>query len=95
VIHADVKSDNILVDRAHDGGDQIKLIDFGLGHIDSGEPTTDDHGDPIVAGTPEFMAPELIAAGSDRGVRPLRRRHRAVRAADRSHAVRRGGASQI
>jgi serine/threonine protein kinase len=55
VIHADVKSDNFLVDTRLDG-DAVTLIDFGLAMIDG------QWGNPgFVSGTPEYMAPELVA----------------------------------
>ena len=53
VIHADVKSDNILVERTTDG-EAITLIDFGLARID------DEWQGGMVSGTPEYMAPELV-----------------------------------
>jgi hypothetical protein len=54
VIHADVKSDNFLVDPRPDG-DVVTMIDFGLAMVD-GEWI--DSG--FVSGTPEYMAPEVI-----------------------------------
>jgi serine/threonine-protein kinase len=54
VVHADVKSDNILVEDTADG-DALTLIDFGLARV--GDPW-DDGG--FVSGTPEYMAPELV-----------------------------------
>jgi tRNA A-37 threonylcarbamoyl transferase component Bud32 len=54
VIHADVKSDNFLIDARPDG-DVVTMIDFGLAMID-GEWI--DSG--FVSGTPEYMAPEVI-----------------------------------
>ncbi len=66
VVHADIKSDNIMVEPTADG-DAITLIDFGLArlegrqdHIHAGTGTPDS-----VSGTPEYMAPELV-----RGERP-------------------------
>lgn len=59
VIHADVKSDNFLIDERPDG-DAVTMIDFGLAVLDGAWVSTG-----FVAGTPEYLAPELI-----RGSRP-------------------------
>jgi serine/threonine-protein kinase len=53
LVHADLKSDNLLVD-----GDQVTIIDFGLAREAS---CTDRH---LISGTPEYMAPELIRGDS-------------------------------
>jgi serine/threonine protein kinase len=59
IVHADVKSDNVLVETI-DGRDHVKLIDFGLAHPDlEGRPATVRTRD-MVAGTPDYMAPEVI-----------------------------------
>lgn len=61
VVHADVKSDNVLLHVAPDGSERIKLIDFGLACLGGcSDKATDDDGHPMVAGTPDFMAPEVI-----------------------------------
>jgi serine/threonine protein kinase len=54
VIHADVKSDNFLIDERLDG-DAVTLIDFGLAMLDGVWVSTG-----FVSGTPEYLAPELI-----------------------------------
>jgi serine/threonine-protein kinase len=67
IVHGDVKTDNVIVERLADGRDRAKLIDYGLAHVmfaDAGERIDDDS--PI-SGTPEYMAPEIIA-----GQRPSR-----------------------
>jgi serine/threonine protein kinase len=60
IIHADVKSDNFLVESV-DGVDRVTMIDFGLARV-AGSPfcLDDEHGDPMVLGTPEYMAPEVV-----------------------------------
>lgn len=57
VIHADVKSDNFLVDP-QPGGDVVTLIDFGLAMVDG---VWGDAG--FVSGTPGYLAPELVRGG--------------------------------
>lgn len=66
VVHGDVKSDNVLVETRAGGADAAKLIDFGLAQVRlAPQPERPDSG--VVAGTPEYMAPELVCgrAASD------------------------------
>jgi len=61
VVHADVKSDNVLVSTGRDGHDIAILIDFGIARL-ADRPLPDDGGDEhILSGTPEYLAPEVIA----------------------------------
>jgi serine/threonine protein kinase len=53
IVHADLKSHNILVDDV----DIVTIIDFGLARTVTKNPTTSG----LVAGTPTYMAPEMIA----------------------------------
>jgi serine/threonine protein kinase len=52
VVHADIKSSNVMVDDA----DQVQIIDFGLARTMSRF-----HTNGLIAGTPSYMAPEVIA----------------------------------
>lgn len=54
VIHADVKSDNIIVEETLEG-EATTLIDFGLARLDGKWESCG-----FVSGTPEYMAPELV-----------------------------------
>jgi len=56
VIHADLKSSNILIDEL----DRVTIIDFGLAR-NAYEPLTEDE---IFGGTPAYMAPELLAGNA-------------------------------
>ncbi|HSK03417.1 MAG TPA: serine/threonine-protein kinase [Kofleriaceae bacterium] len=57
VIHADIKSDNFMVEETA-AGDVVTMIDFGLAQLDGvvAEPG-------VLAGTPEYIAPEIIRGG--------------------------------
>lgn len=54
IVHADIKSDNLLV-RQRGDRDDVTLIDFGLACLD-GEWVESE----FVSGTPEYMAPEVM-----------------------------------
>jgi len=63
VVHADVKSDNFLVDEG-DGSDHVTLIDFGLARLEATPGARTAGASVVVSGTPEYMAPEVVL-GSD------------------------------
>ncbi|HUH04471.1 MAG TPA: serine/threonine-protein kinase, partial [Kofleriaceae bacterium] len=54
VIHCDLTSDNVIVERGRSSEDFAKVIDFGLSR------GAEDGRSEGVAGTPEYMAPEAI-----------------------------------
>ncbi|MGB1013878.1 MAG: protein kinase domain-containing protein [Nannocystaceae bacterium] len=61
VIHRDMKPENCFLVR-HDGGQQIKVLDFGIAkilddHLETGERSLTGQG---LIGTPEYIAPELV-----------------------------------
>jgi len=56
VVHADLKSSNILIDEL----DRVTIIDFGLAR-GAHDPLTDDE---IFGGTPAYMSPELLAGNA-------------------------------
>ncbi len=60
VVHGDVKSDNIIV-QPGELGPCVKLFDYGLAIVDgaANEPAPAG-GSMLLAGTPDYMAPELI-----------------------------------
>ncbi len=61
IVHADVKSDNVLVETTRDRGEQAKLVDFGLARISAEARDPADAFDAtVISGTPEYMAPEVI-----------------------------------
>ncbi len=57
IVHRDLKPDNIMVLDTADGADHVKLLDFGLVHLDSStDPRLTETGS--VHGTPVYMSPE-------------------------------------
>jgi hypothetical protein len=62
IVHADVKSDNILVETLRDGTLVPRLIDFGIARFLDEQPV--HIGPQVISGTPEFLAPEVICGGA-------------------------------
>jgi serine/threonine-protein kinase len=58
VVHADLKSDNIILDQRRAGLDVVKLVDFGIARLVTGAREQEDRS---ISGTPEYMAPEVIS----------------------------------
>lgn len=58
IIHRDLKFDNIMIIRMRDGRLHVKLLDFGVAKLLSGDGNLTQVGQ--VAGTPGIIAPELI-----------------------------------
>ena len=59
VIHRDVKPDNIFLTRDADGRLLVKLLDFGIALT---ADSTGGYSHYYLAGTPEYMAPEVLLA---------------------------------
>ena len=62
IVHRDLKPDNIMLAKGRDGGDIVKVVDFGIakamGGDDAGQKVTKTG---LVVGTPEFMSPEQLS----------------------------------
>lgn len=61
IVHRDLKPDNIMLARGRDGGDWVKVVDFGIA-----KGIGDDEGQAVtrlgfVIGTPEYMSPEQLS----------------------------------
>ena len=61
VVHADLKSDNIIVDQRRAGIDLVKIVDFGIARLVTGVREAEDRS---ISGTPEYMAPEVIGGAA-------------------------------
>lgn len=58
IVHRDLKFDNIMVSRLRDGRIHVKLLDFGVAKLLSGNQNLTMGGH--VTGTPGIVAPELV-----------------------------------
>jgi len=61
IVHRDLKPDNIMLARARDGTDVVKVVDFGIAKAVGGGDTQQLTKTGLVVGTPEFMSPEQLA----------------------------------
>ena len=79
IVHRDVKPENVLI--SDDG--RIKVADFGLARAVTGN-TSHTTASGILMGTVAYLSPEQVERGRRRpALRRLRRRHPALRDADR------------
>ncbi|CAN0441509.1 unnamed protein product, partial [Laminaria digitata] len=70
IIHRDLKPSNIMLTRDDDGREVIKLVDFGLAAMQTGDfdlsnvpvdiGEEDPEADRVILGTPRYMAPEIF-----------------------------------
>jgi serine/threonine protein kinase len=64
IIHRDIKPENIFVTTDHAGRENLKLVDFGIAKVMSGEGSQDQMTKAgLVFGTPRYMSPEQAAGG--------------------------------
>jgi serine/threonine-protein kinase len=59
IIHRDVKPDNIFLTRDTEGRMLVKLLDFGIAEVEGADGS---FAHCQMAGTPEYMAPEILLA---------------------------------
>jgi serine/threonine-protein kinase len=60
IVHRDLKPDNIMVARRRDGGDLVKVVDFGIAKA-AGNEAQKVTKTGLVVGTPEYMSPEQLS----------------------------------
>jgi serine/threonine-protein kinase len=61
IVHRDLKPDNIMLARDRDGGDVVKVVDFGIAKAMTGEQRQQVTKTGLVVGTPEYMSPEQLS----------------------------------
>lgn len=62
IVHRDLKLENVMI--SDDGTDHIKVLDFGIARI-LGDVNTQVTQAGLAAGTPHYMAPEVLAHAAD------------------------------
>jgi serine/threonine-protein kinase len=60
IVHRDLKPDNIMIAKTRDGGDLVKVVDFGIAKA-AGSDAQKVTKTGLVVGTPEYMSPEQLA----------------------------------
>jgi serine/threonine-protein kinase len=63
IVHRDLKPDNVMIAKTRDGGDLVKVVDFGIAKA-AGNAAQKVTKTGLVVGTPEYMSPEQLAGDS-------------------------------
>jgi serine/threonine protein kinase len=63
IIHRDIKPENVMVRTEPDGNLTVKVVDFGLAKLLSGDAATQLSNQSELIGTPKYMAPEQFSDG--------------------------------
>lgn len=61
VVHADLKPENVVVERRQRGWNLVKVVDFGIARLLGA--ASEETSDGAICGTPEYMAPEIVRGG--------------------------------
>jgi serine/threonine-protein kinase len=64
IVHRDLKPDNLWLVPLPDGGERLKILDFGIAKLEQPAPGTEPTHGGLVVGTPQFLSPEQ-AVGTD------------------------------
>ena len=60
IVHRDLKPDNIMIAKSRDGGDLVKVVDFGIAKASTSDAQKVTR-TGLIVGTPEYMSPEQLA----------------------------------
>ena len=66
IVHRDIKPDNIFLHRGDQGGEVIKVVDFGIAKLVGTEHPPEMQGmteTGVILGTPDYMSPERLSGG--------------------------------
>ena len=64
VVHRDLKPENVFVTTDHEGEELLKIVDFGIAKVISGQGAKDNMTVAgTIFGTPSYMSPEQCAGG--------------------------------
>jgi serine/threonine-protein kinase len=58
IVHRDLKPENVILERVRNGGDFVKVVDFGLAKLIGNSRSTSITSPGLVCGTPDYMSPE-------------------------------------
>ena len=58
IVHRDLKPENVILERVRNGGDFVKVVDFGLAKLIGNSRGTSITSPGLVCGTPDYMSPE-------------------------------------
>jgi hypothetical protein len=61
IVHRDIKPENVMITKARDGRDVVKVVDFGIAKAvtsESGQTVTQTG---FIVGTPDYMSPDQVS----------------------------------
>lgn len=65
IVHRDLKPSNVFVARTREGGERVKVLDFGISKVLDDEKATALTRSSATLGSPMYMAPEQIRGARD------------------------------